>query len=101
MQIREELVNNKHMRKLTGFINLGDINNHLSRFEELLSAKDEDDATENTPALAKSMMVFMVRRIFTSLKFPYAQFPCSGLVGEQLFSPFWECVFRLERVGLR
>ena len=98
MHIREELVYNKHTGKLVGYANLGDINNHLSRFERLLS--EDDDATDEIP-LAKSMLVFMVRGIFSALKFPYAQFPCSSLVGEQLFSPFWECVFRLERMGFK
>ena len=98
MHIREELVYSKHTGKLVGYVNLGDINNHLSRFERLLS---EDDDTTTGPCLAKTMMVFMVKGIFTSLKFPYALFPCSSLVGEQLFSPFWECVFRLERMGFK
>jgi len=28
--------------------------------------------------MAKSMLVFMVRGLFTKLKFAYAQFPCSS-----------------------
>jgi hypothetical protein len=98
MYIREELVYNKHTGKLVGFTNLGDINNHLSQFESSLS---EDDTATHQPTLAKSMLAFMVRGIFTSLKFPYAMFPCSSLAGEQLFSAFWECVFRLERIGFK
>ena len=69
MHIQEELVYNKHNGKLVGFVNLGDTNNHLARFEQLLS--EDDDATYKTP-LAKSMLVFMVKGIFTALKFPYA-----------------------------
>uniref|UniRef100_A0A1X7UCH1 Transposable element P transposase-like RNase H domain-containing protein n=1 Tax=Amphimedon queenslandica TaxID=400682 RepID=A0A1X7UCH1_AMPQE len=58
--------------------------------------------SENTPPpLAKSMVSFMVKGLFTSLKFPYAQFPCVSLVGEQLFPLFWEAVFRLERIGFK
>lgn len=33
MYVREELVYDKHSGKLTGFIDLGNINNHLSHFE--------------------------------------------------------------------
>ncbi len=83
---------------MVGFVNLDKINNHLSRFEELLS--EEDDNVSITQ-LAKSMMVFMVKGIFTALKFPYDLFPCNSLVGEQLFSPFWETVYRLERMGFK
>ncbi len=38
------------------------------------------------------MMVFMVRGLFSSLKFPYAQFPCVDLSGDLLYDPFWEAV---------
>lgn len=106
MHVREELVYNKHSGKLVGFVNLGDINNHLSRFEEFL-ASDENEgltctaSTQYVPNLANSIMVFMVRGIFTKLSFPFAMFPCLGLVGEQLFTLFWECVFRLERLGFK
>lgn len=103
MHVREELVYNKHTGKLVGFVNLGDINMHLARFEESLEASSDDyePATSPETPLANSMMVFMVRGIFTSLRFPYAIFPCSSLHGEQLFPLFWESIFRLERIGFK
>ena len=48
------------------------------------------------PPLAKSMMVFMVRGLFTKLQFPYAQFPVMSVSGDQLYKPFWEAIGRLE-----
>ncbi|XP_019858496.1 PREDICTED: uncharacterized protein LOC109586734, partial [Amphimedon queenslandica] len=95
MHIREDLVYNKHTGKLVGFTDIGDINNHLMRFEKSL------DSENTPPPLAKSMVSFMVKGLFTFLKFPYAQFPCVSLVGEQLFPLFWEAVFRLERIGFK
>ena len=50
------------------------------------------------PTLAKSMMVFMVRELFTAFRFPYAQLPCST---DLLFEPFWESIFRLKRIGFK
>ena len=50
---------------------------------------------------AKTMMAFMVRGVFTPLRFPYAHFPCKRVTGELLFQPFWEAVYRLERMGLK
>ena len=47
------------------------------------------------------MLVFMVRGLFTKLKFPYAQFPCVALAGEQMFLPFWQAIDRLERIGFK
>ena len=49
-------------------------------------------------SLAKSLFVIMIRGLFSSLQFPYAQFPCSNLSGDLIFDIFWEAVERLERV---
>ena len=87
--------------QLIGFVDLGDINNHLSNFKHSMSNESEADDHTYTPSLAKSMLVFMVRGLFTKLKFPYAQFPCVALAGEQMFLPFWQAVARLERIGFK
>lgn len=81
---------------MIGFSNLGEINEHLLQFERSL-LKD----TPTSPQLAKTMMVFMVRGLFSSLQFPYAQFPCAELSGELLYDPFWEAVRRIENCGLK
>ena len=94
MHIREGLVYDKHSGALLGFTDLGDVNNLLMEFERSLTS---DAPTES---LSKSMLVLMVRGLFTRLQFPYAQFACSSVTGDQLFSPFWEGVWRLERCGI-
>ena len=60
-----------------------------------------DGGSSDVATLANSMLVFMVRGLFTSLEFPYAQFPCKAITGDQLFHPFWEAVGRLERIGFK
>ena len=50
MTIKEDLVYDKHAGTPIGFVNLGDIINHLLQFEESL---DE----ESQPVLAKSVIV--------------------------------------------
>ena len=94
MHVREDLVYDKHEGELIEFTNLGDINNHLVTYEKALG-------DEEPPSLAKSVLVFIVRGLFTKLHFAYAQFPCSSLVGEKLFKPFWDAVYRLETCGLK
>ena len=85
-------------------------NDHLSEVQdvtnglilELASFKQSlhsDDAP--SPSLAKSTLVIMVRGLFSNLKFAYAQFPCSSLTGDKLFSPFWNAVCRLENCGFK
>ena len=96
MHIREDLVYDKHSGALVGFTNLGTIMMHLLNFEKEV-AGEEPPSTQ----LAKTVMVFMVRGLFNSLQFPYAQFPCGDLSGEQLFDPLWVAVRRIETCGLK
>ena len=95
MHIREDIVFDKHSGAMIGFTKLGDINDHLLQFERSLT---ED---QPSPPLAKSMMVFMVRGLFSKLQFPYAQFPCANLSGDLLYEPFWEAVRCVETCGLK
>ena len=81
---------------MIGFTNLGDINTHLLQFEQSLN-----EGSSNTDTLANSMLVFMVKGLFNSLQFPYAQFPCSAISGNLLYDPLWEAVRRLERCGFK
>ena len=96
MHIREDLVYDKHSGALIGFTDLGSINRHLLEFENKIA-----DEKPPCPQLAKTMMVFMVRGLFNSLQFPYAQFPCCDVTGGMLYNPFWEAVCRIETCGLK
>ena len=60
---------NKHSGELIGFTNLGDINDHLDAHEKALSGD------EKPTSLAKFVLMFMVRGLFTKLQFAYVQFP--------------------------
>ena len=95
MHIREGLVYDKHRGELIGFADLGDINNHLLAYEKSLL-----EPSSTCEPLASTMMVFMVRGLFTKLHFAYAQFPCAKVSGDLLYDPFWEAVARIEKCGL-
>ncbi len=98
MHIKHDLVYDKHSGELIGFANLGEVNEHLLAFEQSL----EPDTTLLQPEpLARTMLVIMVRGLFTKLQFPYAQFPCASVSGDLLYDPFWEAVFRIENIGLK
>ena len=60
-----------------------------------------EDGAVKPPKLAKTMMVLMVQGLFSSLQFPYAQFPCTDITGDMLYDPFWEAVRRIEACGLK
>ena len=45
------------------------------------------------------MLVFLVKGLFHKLEFPYCQFPCTALSGDEMYDPLWEAVGRLELCG--
>jgi len=72
---------------------MGDIDKHLLKYEKVLNNPYD---TSSRP-LAKTMMTFMVKGLFTDLQFPYAFFPCCEVSNDLL----WECIFRLEKCGVK
>ena len=66
MHVKEGLFFDKHTGALVGYSDLGEINNILSGYEKQLSSSHSMQRP-----MAKLMLVFMVRGLFTSFKFPY------------------------------
>lgn len=97
LHIREDMVYNKHDGSLVGFVDLGDINNHLQQFEHSM----QPDQLRQPQPVAKSTFVIMVRDLLTKLRFPLAEFSCINLTGEQISPLFWEAVYRAERCALK
>ena len=97
MHVKKDLVFDKHKINLLGFLNLKDTKNQLLQFEKSVSAEEQQEHK-----LAKTMLVLMVRGLFSSLCFPYAQFASSTITKSDLFiDPVWEAVMRLECLGLK
>ena len=90
MCIKEGLVFQKTSGSLVGYEGLGDINNLLHDAEQQIN----NLGTCIRP-LAKLMLVFIVRGIFTFLRFPYAQFPATSTKGLDLFPVFRQVLSRL------
>lgn len=99
VRIKEDLVYDKYSMQVIGFVNVGDINDQLLRFEQVQAT--ESQLPLPTPSVAKHMLVFMVRGIFSGLEFPYVQFPSSSLSGDIIFPLVWECIKRLEACNLK
>ena len=51
--------------------------------------------------IAKTVLVFLVRGLCSSLEYPYAQFACRNLKASMMYRPVTEAMFRLERLGLK
>ena len=90
------VVYDKHSGELIGFTNMANISNSLAQLERSMS-----ESNEYGPSLAKSMSVFMVRGLFSSLQFPYVHFACNDMCGHQMYDPLWEAVWRIENCGLK
>ena len=90
MHIKEGLLYNKHSGELVGYCDLGETNNHLLGLEQEYLNSDH----VGTSKLASTMMVLMVRSLFTSFTFPYASFASSHLTGEQLVPIYYEALMR-------
>lgn len=67
---------------IIGFTNLGEVSSHLEQLD-----KSADSNNDSQLALANSMLVMMVKGLFSKLYFPLAQFSCTALSGDQIFKP--------------
>ena len=70
-------------RALVGLAYLGDTNNeHLVKFQQTIEGSNSDDRQP----LVKTMLVFMVRGLFSSLQYPYVQFACRSRMGMRVLA---------------
>ena len=95
MKVKESLVYDKHEAQVVGYVDLGNVNDQLDKFE-----RETGDAVE-PPPVANHILAIMVRGIFIHLRFPYAHFPTRSVHGDYLFSIVWEAIERLENLGLK
>ena len=85
VKIKEDLVYDKHSCQIIGFVNLGHVNNQLLELERSEKGEPEE-------SIAKNIVMFMVRGLFSKLEYPYAQFPCASLSADLIFPLVWKCV---------
>ena len=75
---------------------MGEITNHLVKFEKSLTGE-----SQLMPTIAGSMLILMMRGLLSNFNFPYTQFGCANLTGDQLVDPVWETIAQLERQRLK
>lgn len=86
MKVKEGLVYNKHSGEITGFTDLGDINNKLFKLEH----------STDHPPIATHVLTLMVRGILFKMEFPYAHFAIQGVTADYLYPIMWEAIRVLE-----
>ena len=82
------VVYSKCNSELVGFVDFGDINNHLLAFEKAVKGEKE-----LLPSLAKTMMVFMVIGLFTPLRFQMPNFHVQSSLVARYFTHSGSCVW--------
>ena len=95
MYVKQGVVFEKSTGALFGFTDLGEVTNQLDDFEAMM----KKDKTSLQRPLAKTMMVFMFKGLFTNIAMPYAHFAASSLTGADIFPLLWKVVQRLTRLG--
>ena len=95
MYVKQGLVFEKSTGALFGFTDLGEVNNQLDEFEAHLKGS----SSELNRPLAKTMLVFMFKGLFTNISLPYAQFAAHSLKGHEMFPLLWKVIGRLTRIG--
>nr|XP_034339030.1 uncharacterized protein LOC117693074 [Crassostrea gigas] len=88
VKIKEDLVYDKHSGEIVGYVNLGEISNQLYELERVIQKK--------TPAVAKCILVIMVRGVTSDLKFPFAAFATVGITADFLYPIIWKAISILE-----
>lgn len=99
VHISQNLVFNKHTGVMVGYCNLNEAEKEIAAMESALN--DETRPLEYTPPMAKHMLSFMVRGVYSSLKEVVASFCVKTLSKEFLFERHWQVVEVLEISGLK
>jgi hypothetical protein len=94
-KIKEDLIFNKQTGEIIGYTNLAGIDEYFHALEQACNG------SMPKRELATHVLMLMVRGLFNSMKFPYAQFSTKSLSGCDIFSIFWSAVERLELLGFR
>ncbi|XP_071855159.1 uncharacterized protein [Apostichopus japonicus] len=95
MKIKAGLVFSKTNGKLVGFIDVGDVSKDMERFEARCT-----ESKSEIPNVASHVLLFMVRGLTSSIKFPVAFFFTNSAPGHQLYEMAMNCIKALKLLGL-
>ena len=84
VRIKSDLVYDKHTGELVGYVDLDGVGNELMNLEAELENHDR--------AIAKFMLVIMVRGICSNLQYILAAFATEGITADFLYPIIWEAI---------
>ena len=93
MYVKEGLTFDKATGALIGLTDFGEVTNKIMELEQHLKCG-------LSRPVAKTVLTFMVKGLFTDISFPYAYFPVTDVKGQDIFPLLWDTVERLTRLGI-
>ena len=104
MKIKSGLVFSKTTGKLVGFCEMGEINDEIEKFIKAMESQAATEKQSLEPGsdrnIAKYVIVFMVRGIFSNLQYAFGHFASEGFDSDQIFPCALEAIRILESIGL-
>ena len=88
VKVKEDLVYDPNSGELVGYVNLDDTSNQLMQLEQV--------ATGEKSAVAKCVLVLMVRGVTSNMKYPLASFATQGITADFLYPIIWKAIMHLE-----
>ena len=92
IKIKLGLVYSKRTGSIVGFCDMGNMNNELEDFKNLIENKEEDKS------ISTYVLTFMVKGFFTSLAYPFAYYAGQGFSSDLLYQCIWQSVRVLEAI---
>ena len=84
IKIKSDLVYDKHTGELVGYVDLDKVGNELLNLQNSLN--------DSGHAVAKFLLVVMVRGVTTGLKYPLATFATDGIKSAFIYPVIWEAI---------
>ena len=104
MKIKSGVVFSKTTGKLVGFCEMGEINDEIEKFSKAMESQAATEKQFLEPGsdrnIAKYVIVFMVRGIFSNLQYAFGHFAGEGFDSDQIFPCALEAIRILESIGL-
>ena len=104
MKIKSGLVFSKTTGKLVGFCEMGEINDEIEKFSKPMESQAATEKQSLEPGsdsnIAKYIIMFMVRGIFSNLQYAFGNFANEGFDSDQIFPCALEAIRILESIGM-
>lgn len=98
MKVKSGLVFSRSSGKLVGFSSVGSVADEMYQFEKRCTDGKEDT---HSPPLASHVLLYMIRGVTSSMKFPAAYYATTNVTGSELYQTTLEVIRAVKLLGLK